>query len=40
LTDVLATLKRSPGLSAVQRASIADAQTIATVEWTGNGKKE
>jgi guanosine-3',5'-bis(diphosphate) 3'-pyrophosphohydrolase len=38
LTDVLATLKRTPGLSAVQRASIADARTIATVEWTGEAK--
>jgi guanosine-3',5'-bis(diphosphate) 3'-pyrophosphohydrolase len=35
LTDVLATLKRSPGLSAVQRASLVDAQTIATLEWNG-----
>jgi guanosine-3',5'-bis(diphosphate) 3'-pyrophosphohydrolase len=40
LTDVLATLKRTPGLSSVQRASIADARTIATVEWTGEKKKE
>jgi guanosine-3',5'-bis(diphosphate) 3'-pyrophosphohydrolase len=39
LTDVLATLKRTPGLSAVQRASIADARTIATVEWTGEKKE-
>ena len=39
LTDVLATLKRSPGLSAVQRATIADAQTIATLEWTGETSK-
>ena len=39
LTDVLATLKRSPGLSAVQRATIADAQTIATLEWDGGQKK-
>jgi len=35
LTDVLATLKRTPGLSAVQRATIRDAETIATVEWNG-----
>jgi guanosine-3',5'-bis(diphosphate) 3'-pyrophosphohydrolase len=40
LTDVLATLKRTPGLSAVQRASIADARLIATVEWPGNAKEE
>jgi guanosine-3',5'-bis(diphosphate) 3'-pyrophosphohydrolase len=40
LTDVLATLKRTPGLSAVQRASIADARLIATVEWSGNAKEE
>jgi len=39
LTDVLATLKRTPGLSAVQRASIAGARTIATVEWTGEKKE-
>jgi len=39
LTDVLSTLKRSPGLSAVQRATVADAQVIATVEWTGNVKE-
>ncbi|MDR3471740.1 MAG: bifunctional (p)ppGpp synthetase/guanosine-3',5'-bis(diphosphate) 3'-pyrophosphohydrolase [Devosia sp.] len=39
LTDVLATLKRSPGLSAVQRASSADAETIATLEWDGKPKK-
>ncbi|MEO8883370.1 MAG: bifunctional (p)ppGpp synthetase/guanosine-3',5'-bis(diphosphate) 3'-pyrophosphohydrolase [Devosia sp.] len=38
LTDVLATLKRSPGLSAVQRATVRDAETIATVEW--NGERE
>ena len=35
LTDVLATLKRSPGLSAVQRAALKDAETIATLEWDG-----
>ncbi|HVW91907.1 MAG TPA: bifunctional (p)ppGpp synthetase/guanosine-3',5'-bis(diphosphate) 3'-pyrophosphohydrolase [Devosia sp.] len=35
LTDVLATLKGSPGLSAVQRATYADAETIATLEWNG-----
>jgi guanosine-3',5'-bis(diphosphate) 3'-pyrophosphohydrolase len=40
LTDVLATLKRSPGLSSIQRATVADAQTIATVEWTGEPRKE
>ncbi len=40
LTDVLATLKRTPGLSSVQRATITDAQTIATVEWTGEPKQE
>jgi guanosine-3',5'-bis(diphosphate) 3'-pyrophosphohydrolase len=40
LTDVLATLKRSPGLSAVQRASAADAATIATLEWDGRPQEE
>jgi guanosine-3',5'-bis(diphosphate) 3'-pyrophosphohydrolase len=35
LTDVLTTLKRTPGLSAVQRATLVDARTIATLEWTG-----
>jgi guanosine-3',5'-bis(diphosphate) 3'-pyrophosphohydrolase len=40
LTDVLATLKRSPGLSKVQRASIAEAGTIAALEWDGAPKEE
>jgi guanosine-3',5'-bis(diphosphate) 3'-pyrophosphohydrolase len=40
LTDVLATLKRTPGVSAVQRATIADAETIATLEWNGETKRE
>src|SRR6185437_2122685 len=40
LTDVLATLKRSPGLSAVQRATIANARTIATLEWDGRVKED
>jgi GTP diphosphokinase / guanosine-3',5'-bis(diphosphate) 3'-diphosphatase len=35
LTDVIATLKGSPGLSAVRRAAIADAMTIAALEWDG-----
>jgi len=35
LTDVLATLKRSPGLHNVQRATVAEAGTIATLEWNG-----
>ncbi|MDV3251245.1 bifunctional (p)ppGpp synthetase/guanosine-3',5'-bis(diphosphate) 3'-pyrophosphohydrolase [Devosia sp. BK] len=35
LTDVLATLKRSPGLSAVQRAGIREASMISTLEWDG-----
>ena len=35
LTDVLATLKRSPGLSAVQRAGIREAGMISTLEWDG-----
>jgi len=39
LTDVLATLKRSPGLSAVQRATLADAKLIATLEWDGRPKE-
>ena len=36
LTDVLATLKRSPGLSAVQRAGIREAGMISTLEWDGS----
>lgn len=40
LTDVLATLKRSPGVSHVQRATIADARTIATLEWNGTANRE
>jgi guanosine-3',5'-bis(diphosphate) 3'-pyrophosphohydrolase len=35
LTDVLATLKRSPGLSAVQRAGVREAGMISTLEWDG-----
>jgi guanosine-3',5'-bis(diphosphate) 3'-pyrophosphohydrolase len=35
LTDVLATLKRSPGLSAVQRAGAREAGMISTLEWDG-----
>ena len=35
LTDVLATLKRSPGLSAVQRAGMREAGMISTLEWDG-----
>src|SRR5215217_3233376 len=35
LTDVLATLKRSPGLSAVQRAGLREAGMISTLEWDG-----
>jgi (p)ppGpp synthase/HD superfamily hydrolase len=35
LTDVLATLKRSPGLSKIQRASLAESSTISTLEWDG-----
>jgi len=35
LTDVLATLKRSPGVSAVQRASPAEAAMISRLEWDG-----
>ena len=29
----------APGLSAVQRATIADAQIIATVEWNGETRE-
>jgi guanosine-3',5'-bis(diphosphate) 3'-pyrophosphohydrolase len=36
LTDVLATLKRSPGLSSVQRAGMREASMISTLEWDGN----
>ncbi|HLV82848.1 MAG TPA: RelA/SpoT AH/RIS domain-containing protein, partial [Devosia sp.] len=39
LTDVLATLKRSPGLSAVQRAGIREASMISTLEWDGQVDK-
>ena len=39
LTDVLSTLKRSPGLSAVQRATLRDAEIIDTVEWTGEEQR-
>jgi guanosine-3',5'-bis(diphosphate) 3'-pyrophosphohydrolase len=39
LTDVLATLKRSPGLSAVQRAGIREASMISTLEWDGKVDK-
>ena len=39
LTDVLATLKRSPGLSAVQRAGTREASMISTLEWDGNVDK-
>jgi len=39
LTDVLATLKRSPGLSAVQRAGIRQASMISTLEWDGKVDK-
>jgi len=35
LTDVLATLKRSPGLSSVQRAGMREASMISTLEWDG-----
>jgi len=40
LTDVLATLKRSPGLSAVQRAGMREASMISTLEWDGQIDKE
>ncbi|KKC39637.1 GTP pyrophosphokinase [Devosia epidermidihirudinis] len=36
LTDVLATLKLSPGLSSVQRASVREAGMISRLEWDGN----
>lgn len=39
LTDVLATLKRSPGLSAVQRAGIREASMISRLEWDGQVDK-
>ena len=40
LTDVLATLKRSPGVSGVQRATVVEAGTISTLEWDGGFKRE
>jgi guanosine-3',5'-bis(diphosphate) 3'-pyrophosphohydrolase len=36
LTDVLATLKRTPGLSEVQRATPDEAATISRLDWTGS----
>ncbi|MDB5506472.1 MAG: pyrophosphokinae [Devosia sp.] len=35
LTDVLATLRHSPGLSGVQRATVAESSMINTLEWEG-----
>ncbi|KKB13695.1 GTP pyrophosphokinase [Devosia geojensis] len=35
LTDVLATLKRSPGISAVERGGLTEAAMISTLEWDG-----
>ncbi len=40
LTDVLATLKRSPGISTVQRAGTREAAMISTLEWDGRIKTE
>ncbi|MDB5562673.1 MAG: pyrophosphokinae [Hyphomicrobiales bacterium] len=40
LTDVLLTLKRSPGISAVQRATVKESSTIAVLEWEGTGENE
>ena len=40
LTDVLMTLKRTPGLSRVQRASISQAAAITNVDWRGANIKE
>jgi len=40
LTDVLATLKRTPGLSSVQRATVEDALTVATVGWHEQKKED
>ncbi|WDR06107.1 bifunctional (p)ppGpp synthetase/guanosine-3',5'-bis(diphosphate) 3'-pyrophosphohydrolase [Devosia rhodophyticola] len=40
LTDVLATLKRSPGVSAAQRASVQEASMISTLEWEGASEME
>jgi len=36
LTDVLATLKRSPGISAVERGGLTEAAMISTLEWDGS----
>jgi guanosine-3',5'-bis(diphosphate) 3'-pyrophosphohydrolase len=36
LTDVLATLKRSPGISAVERGGLNEAAMISTLEWDGS----
>ncbi|HEY8596100.1 MAG TPA: bifunctional (p)ppGpp synthetase/guanosine-3',5'-bis(diphosphate) 3'-pyrophosphohydrolase [Devosiaceae bacterium] len=40
LTDVLMTLKRTPGLSRVQRASISQAAAITNIDWRGVNTKE
>ena len=40
LTDVLATLKRTPGLSGVQRATYAEAEALSMLEWGQPDKQE
>jgi hypothetical protein len=35
LTDVLASLKLTNGLSQVRRATVAEAESVAIAEWTG-----
>jgi guanosine-3',5'-bis(diphosphate) 3'-pyrophosphohydrolase len=38
LTDVLSTLKITPGLSQVHRATVAEAESVAMAEWDGEEK--
>jgi guanosine-3',5'-bis(diphosphate) 3'-pyrophosphohydrolase len=40
LTDVLTALKRIAGLSSVQRATVADANAVATIGWHEEKKED
>jgi guanosine-3',5'-bis(diphosphate) 3'-pyrophosphohydrolase len=40
LTDVLSQLKLTPGLSAVQRAPVAEASTLSTLEWADPARQK
>ena len=35
ITDVLSSLKLTPGLSQVRRATVAEAESVALGEWSG-----